>query len=132
MIDGAAVRAGATFRPNPRLKPLAGLVGIVKDRIGQVGHVRLHQREAISTCWACYVKVIIASFGADIVTGAVHIGGMPYRREDAAYLRHKAAQFRALADEMRTPISAKLREIAAELDAYAAAIEKRPDPRRPN
>ena len=52
---------------------------------------------------------------------------MPFRRQDAEYLRHKAMQFRALAD-IETPVSRKLREIAAEMEAYAAEIDTRLEP----
>ena len=57
---------------------------------------------------------------------------MPFRQEDAAYMRRKAQQFRALAD-IETPVSRKLHEIAAELDAQADQIEKRSElPEPPN
>ncbi|MGO8914391.1 MAG: hypothetical protein ACLQJR_00620 [Stellaceae bacterium] len=60
---------------------------------------------------------------------------MPHRRQDADYLRAKAAQFRELALQNKTllsadPLSAKMIAIAEELEAKAAEIEKRPDPRR--
>jgi hypothetical protein len=56
---------------------------------------------------------------------------MPYRRQDADYLRAKALQFRLLAAEYKTPMSAKMIAVADELEARAAEIETRPDPRRP-
>ena len=54
---------------------------------------------------------------------------MPYRRADADYLREKARQFRLIAVDCDPVNAAKLTEIAAELEAKAAEIEQRPDPR---
>jgi hypothetical protein len=54
---------------------------------------------------------------------------MPFRQSDADYLRKRAAEFRKLATDHETPISAELMEIASSLDARAAEIEKRPGPR---
>lgn len=56
---------------------------------------------------------------------------MPYRRADAEYLREKGRQFRQLAaDCADAPTAAKMLEVAGELEAKAAEIERRPDPRR--
>jgi hypothetical protein len=52
---------------------------------------------------------------------------MPYRRQDASYLRRKAQQFRALAN-IEAGVSPKLRGLADALDKYAAEIERRPEP----
>jgi hypothetical protein len=57
---------------------------------------------------------------------------MPYRRQDAEYLREKARRFRRMATDFDTPISASLLQIANELNAKADEIEQRPDPRNPN
>ena len=49
---------------------------------------------------------------------------MPYHVDDTQYLRSKAAQFRWLAEEYTTPVSARLREMACELDQKADEIER--------
>ncbi len=54
---------------------------------------------------------------------------MPYRRRDADYLRAKAAHFRQLSAAYSTPISQKMIEVADALEARAAELEQRPDPR---
>jgi hypothetical protein len=46
-------------------------------------------------------------------------------RADAAYLRAKAAQFRDIATTIDLPIRAELLNLADEMEAYAAAIERR-------
>jgi hypothetical protein len=48
---------------------------------------------------------------------------MASRRNHVDYLRRKAAQFRALAADHRTPLSAKMVEIADALEAQAAAAK---------
>ena len=45
------------------------------------------------------------------------------RRNDPAYLRDKAAQFRRIATTCEPTAAAKLYEIAVELEAKAAEIE---------
>jgi len=57
---------------------------------------------------------------------------MPYRRADAEYLREKAGAFRRLATGYDAKTAAQLLQMANELEAKAAEIEQRPDPRRPN
>jgi hypothetical protein len=54
---------------------------------------------------------------------------MPYRRADAEYLREKGRAFRRIAAGFKTPETEKLLELAADLEARAAEIERRPDPR---
>lgn len=54
-----------------------------------------------------------------------------FRREDAAYLRRKAAQFRHLAPSVEDPVSTQLRELADELDILAEEIEGRAVASRP-
>jgi hypothetical protein len=56
---------------------------------------------------------------------------MPYRRQDADYLREKASQFRKLAPSLDEPSRTRLLEVAIDLEAKAAEIEQRPDPRKP-
>jgi hypothetical protein len=57
---------------------------------------------------------------------------MPYRRQDADYLREKARQFRTLAPSLEEPSRTRLLKIAIDLEAKAAEIEQRPDPRKPD
>ena len=47
------------------------------------------------------------------------------RSDEARYLREKAKQFRQLAETYKTEISGKLIEIAKDLEARAAEIEKK-------
>jgi hypothetical protein len=54
---------------------------------------------------------------------------MPQRRRDVEYFRNKARAFRQIASEAETPLSERLRAIAAELEAKADEVEAaRPDP----
>lgn len=48
--------------------------------------------------------------------------------EDVQYLRRKAIQFRSIAAEAGRRLSAKLRQIADELDAYAARLARQLQP----
>jgi hypothetical protein len=48
---------------------------------------------------------------------------MPLRQE-SDFLRRRARRLREIADAERTPISEQLREMAAELEARAAEIER--------
>ncbi len=48
-------------------------------------------------------------------------------RKHTAYLRAKAAQFRAMAAAITLPISAEILKLADEMDGYAAELEKRLD-----
>jgi hypothetical protein len=57
---------------------------------------------------------------------------MPYRRTDADFLREKARAFRRIAAACDPVNAAKLTEAAGELEAKAAEIEQRPDPRKPH
>jgi hypothetical protein len=55
---------------------------------------------------------------------------MWFRRADADHLREKAARFRSMAIEADdTPVSARLLQIADDLEASAAAIESGHAPR---
>jgi hypothetical protein len=47
------------------------------------------------------------------------------RADEIRYLREKASQFRQLAKTYKTEVSAKLNEIAQDLEARADALEKR-------
>jgi hypothetical protein len=69
--------------------------------------------------------------GSCFVTNAALQSDVPYRREDADYMRRKAAQLRSIADAVGPEIAGRLREMAEELDALADSIERRPDPRTP-
>lgn len=50
---------------------------------------------------------------------------MSGRATEIRYLRQKAKLFREMADEYRTELSSRLREIAEEFDARAAELEQR-------
>lgn len=58
-----------------------------------------------------------------------------HTHQDVQYLRHKAEQFRMVANEYNTPISLKLFEISEELERMAVELEKgrseRPETRSP-
>ena len=49
---------------------------------------------------------------------------MAKRREEILYLREKAQQFRKLATDHNTEVSPRLVEIAQELEARAAELER--------
>ena len=50
---------------------------------------------------------------------------MPDCAKMVRFLRDKAAQFRRLATAHHTPLSARLREVARDLEAQADAMEQR-------
>jgi hypothetical protein len=57
---------------------------------------------------------------------------VPYRHADAAYLRDKARAFRHLADQLARPLWETVLAIAADLEAKADEIERRPNQRKPD
>lgn len=56
--------------------------------------------------------------------------GLEMGERDIGYLRQKAEQFRRLANEGKTAVSATLLQIAAELETKAAEIEAQLKPPR--
>jgi hypothetical protein len=54
---------------------------------------------------------------------------MPHCHDDAAFLRRKAEQLRAIAREVDRDVANRLMELADEMDARAHEIERRPDRR---
>ena len=57
LVDDAAVRADAAFRPDPSLKPFADFGFVLEDRIGKVAHGIPYEQNLHLGVY--YVKVII-------------------------------------------------------------------------